>query len=76
MTKKSELPASRFKEGDEEREMAKLIGADSVTYQTIEGVKRAIGLPGLCSACLDGKYPTDVSNLLAKQGEKRPYEVE
>lgn len=76
MTKKSELPASRFREEDVEKEMAKLIGADSVTYQTVEGVKRAIGLPGLCSACLDGKYPTDVSSLLAKQGEKRPYEVE
>jgi amidophosphoribosyltransferase len=41
-------------------EICKEIGADSLTYQTIEGLKRAIGLP-LCTACLDGQYPTEVT---------------
>ncbi len=76
MTRNSELAASKFKPEDVEEGMAKLIGADSVTYQTVEGLKRAIGLPGLCTACIDGDYPTDVSALLKKAGNKRPYEVE
>ncbi|MFQ5892211.1 MAG: amidophosphoribosyltransferase [Candidatus Methanofastidiosia archaeon] len=33
------------------------IGADKVIYQSIDGLKRAIGVKGLCTACLDGCYP-------------------
>ncbi|MGD2247690.1 MAG: amidophosphoribosyltransferase [Candidatus Methanofastidiosia archaeon] len=35
------------------------IGADSVTYQTLDGLKNAIGLPDLCMACLNGDYPVE-----------------
>ncbi len=40
--------------------MAKALGADSLVYQTIPGLIKAIGLPKeeLCMACLNGKYPT------------------
>ena len=40
--------------------IAKDVGADSLIYQTVEGLVRAIGLPGnsLCTACITGKYPT------------------
>jgi len=42
-------------------EIEKDIGADSLTYQTIEGLKRAVGLEGnICTACLTGEYPTEV----------------
>jgi len=41
-------------------EIRKVINADSLTYQTMDGLKKAIGLP-LCTACLDGKYPTNIS---------------
>ena len=75
MTRKKELIAQKFKPDELEEKLAKMIGADSVTYQTIEGLKRAIGVKGLCAACLDGNYPTDVSSLLKRKGEKRPYEV-
>ncbi len=35
-----------------------IIGADSLLYQTIEGLQEAIGLEsGLCKACLTGDYP-------------------
>lgn len=74
MTKKAELAAAGY--DDVEKQMAKHIGADSVTYLGIEGLRKAIGLKGLCTACLDGDYPTDVSKLLAMQGEERPYEVD
>jgi amidophosphoribosyltransferase len=75
MTRKSELFAASAK--DPEKELAEKIGADSVTYQSIDGLRKAIGLRGLCTACLDGDYPTDVSALLAREGkEGRPYESE
>jgi amidophosphoribosyltransferase len=37
------------------------LGADAVIYQDLAGLQKAIG-KGLCMACLDGKYPTDVSD--------------
>jgi amidophosphoribosyltransferase len=33
------------------------IGADSVTYQTLDGLQKAVGLQDLCMACLNGDYP-------------------
>lgn len=35
------------------------IGADSVTYQTMDGLRKAIGLEDLCMACLNGEYPVE-----------------
>ncbi len=37
------------------------IGADSVTYQSLNGLQKAIGLPDLCMACLNGDYPVECS---------------
>jgi amidophosphoribosyltransferase len=36
-----------------------IIGADTLAYQTMDGLVRAIGLPqeSLCLACLNGDYP-------------------
>jgi len=58
MSVKEELIASKGIEGIERR-----IGADSVTYQTIDGLVNAIGIPKdkLCLACLNGEYPTNLS---------------
>ncbi len=41
-------------------EIARFIGADSVTYTTIKNLVDAIGIPKkeLCTACLDEDYPT------------------
>jgi len=33
------------------------IGADSLAYLSVEGLKRAVGRKGLCLACLTGEYP-------------------
>ncbi|MFH1424650.1 MAG: amidophosphoribosyltransferase [archaeon] len=43
-------------------EIAKKIGADSLTYQTIDGLVESTGMPkeNLCLACLNGEYPTDI----------------
>jgi len=42
------------------------IGADSITYTTIEGLAKAIGLKEsqLCLACLNGKYATPLNKLV------------
>jgi len=58
MTIKDELVASQGT-----RDIEKKIGADSVTYQNIDGLVKAIGLPrsDLCLACLTGDYPTGIT---------------
>ena len=42
------------------KKIAKEMGADSLIYQTIEGLIKAIGFPKneLCAACITGEYPT------------------
>jgi amidophosphoribosyltransferase len=44
-----------------EAEIASKLGADKVIYLDQESLREAIGLRSLCMACLDGKYPTDIS---------------
>lgn len=39
-------------------EVAAEIDADGVIYNTVEDLKDAVGLEGLCAACLTGEYPT------------------
>jgi amidophosphoribosyltransferase len=56
MSTRKELIASQ-KSIEEIREE---LGADSLTYQTIEGLKRAIGTENLCMACLNGIYPSGI----------------
>ena len=43
-------------------EIAKVIGADTVRYLTLEGLERAIGLPleDLCTGCLTERYPVEL----------------
>jgi len=53
----SELVAFTEKSEDGIR---KKLNVDGLTYQSLEGLKKAIGLPGLCTACLDGDYPTPI----------------
>lgn len=38
------------------------IGCDSLTYQTLDGLSKAIGSDSLCTACLNGEYPTGISH--------------
>jgi amidophosphoribosyltransferase len=40
--------------------IAKDVGADTLIYQSVEGLVRSIRLPGnsLCMACITGRYPT------------------
>lgn len=50
-------------------EIAKIIGADAVCYQSIEGLVRATGHSRgeLCLACVTGEYPTPYAQKLADE---------
>ncbi|MFC1521143.1 amidophosphoribosyltransferase [Elusimicrobiota bacterium] len=49
--------------------ISSFIGADSLAYQTFEGLIKGIGLSrkNLCMACLDGNYPTEHGRLLKEK---------
>ncbi len=54
-------------------EIAEIIGADAVCYQSIEGLIRATGFSRdqLCMACITGKYPTPLAQKIADKMKKR-----
>jgi amidophosphoribosyltransferase len=54
-------------------EIAKIIGADGVCYQSIENLIRATGKTEneLCLACITGKYPTPCAQKMADTMKKR-----
>jgi amidophosphoribosyltransferase len=43
-------------------EIRDTVGADSLAYVSIPGLKRAIGKPegSLCTGCLTGRYPVEI----------------
>lgn len=54
-------------------EIAKIIGADGVCYQSLEGLVRATGFKQdeLCTGCITGKYPTPLAQAIADEMKKR-----
>jgi amidophosphoribosyltransferase len=54
-------------------EIAKIIGADAVCYQSIENLVKATGEShdNLCMACITGKYPTPLAQKMADEMKKR-----
>jgi amidophosphoribosyltransferase len=64
-----ELIGSRYKA----EEIAKIVGADAVNYQSVEGLVKATGLSrdDLCLGCITGKYPTPMAQRLADEMKQR-----
>jgi amidophosphoribosyltransferase len=54
-------------------EIGKIIGADAVCYQSIEGLVRATGhtRDQLCLACITGKYPTPLAQKMADEMKEK-----
>ncbi len=54
-------------------EIAELIGADAVDYQSNDGLIKSIGMSedDLCLACVTGKYPTPLAQKLADDMKAR-----
>jgi amidophosphoribosyltransferase len=44
-----------------EEEVAKVLEVDGLVFLPLSRLKEGIGLPSLCSACLDGDYPVPVA---------------
>ncbi len=64
-----ELIGSRY----EAEEIAKIVGADAVNYQSVNGLVKATGLSRneLCFGCVTGKYPTPLAQKLAEEMKER-----
>ncbi|MBQ3860405.1 MAG: amidophosphoribosyltransferase, partial [Clostridia bacterium] len=41
-------------------EIAGMIGADSLGFLPVESLEEMAGSEGICSACFDGRYPTEI----------------
>jgi amidophosphoribosyltransferase len=54
-------------------EIAEIIGADAVCYQSIDGLVKATGFrkDELCLGCLTGMYPTPLAQKIADEMKKR-----
>ncbi|MBS7616476.1 amidophosphoribosyltransferase [Candidatus Bathyarchaeota archaeon] len=54
-------------------EIAKLIGADAVCYQSIDGLVKATGFrrDELCLACVTGEYPTPLAQKIADEMKRK-----
>jgi amidophosphoribosyltransferase len=53
-------------------EICEKVGADSLTYLSIDGMMRAVGrADGFCQACFTGSYPVQVDLMSAKTGFER-----
>lgn len=61
--------------GRDEAQIASALNADQVLYLDQESLREAIGLRSLCMACLDGKYPTDISAGLAFREKRKGQRV-
>lgn len=55
------------------KEIAEIIDADAVCYQSIEGLVKAIGFKKdeLCMACINGEYPTPLAQKIADTMKKK-----
>ncbi len=55
------------------KEIAEIINADAVCYQSIEGLVRATGFKKeeLCMACINGQYPTPLAQKIADTMKKK-----
>ncbi len=61
MPSQDELVAAEVEEHEVEQHLVSLLGADSVTFLSREGLEETAGRP-VCSACFDGDYVVPVSD--------------
>jgi len=69
-----DLPSAKelIGNGHTQEEIAEMIGVDSLSFISEEGMAKAVGIPnagkcqGLCMGCLNGSYPTELYDFAAK----------
>jgi amidophosphoribosyltransferase len=64
---KDELIAAQLNEDA----MADALGADSVIYQELSGLKEALAQDNFCMGCLTGKYPFEIGEAAARFVQQR-----
>ncbi len=59
-------------------EVARKIGVDGLVYQDVDEFQQIIGVQGICLACVNGRYPTNISGAeeLKKMREHHLKQVE
>lgn len=57
-------------DGKTEEEIRNIIGADTLTYLSYDGLRKSIDLPDLCDACISGNYPTPHGQLIKLKVER------
>ncbi|NIQ07305.1 MAG: amidophosphoribosyltransferase, partial [Candidatus Korarchaeota archaeon] len=59
-------------------EIKEELDADTLTYMTKERLKNAIGFDDLCTACINGDFPTEKGKAIYKnpRGNERDYEAD
>jgi len=70
MPSKAELIAARLSV----EEIRKEIDADYLLYNSVDALKKALGIKDLCLACLTGKYPVSVPKETEQEFEKKRIE--
>jgi amidophosphoribosyltransferase len=55
-------PSELIASNRSEEQIAAELGADQVVYQTVEGLQRALTQRSVCTGCITGTYPTDISH--------------
>jgi glutamine phosphoribosylpyrophosphate amidotransferase len=62
-------PHKKMSQLELEHSIAQEIGADSVSFQSLEGLSSALGpcARGYCKACLTGQYPTPCGKMRAEE---------
>lgn len=57
-------------------EVERIIGADRLIYQSIEGLIRGVGMGrNFCTGCFTGEYPTPIPPRMAEQIEAQRLKV-
>ena len=56
-------PRFAQKEVDNVDEVCEIIGADSLAFLSVESLYKAARRNGMCAACFDGKYPTELYSI-------------
>lgn len=54
-----------------DEQIASELGVDKVVFQTVDGLKSALGQTSLCTGCLTGSYPTDIGSAVEFEANRQ-----
>ncbi len=69
-------PEELIATGHTDEEICQAIGADQLIYNDVSEFKKALGLEGVCTACLTGEYPTGTEGFSSFQAMREQNQQE